>query len=193
MHLEQHEERGKAVILTASDLGLLYKSAKDTRQKIGFKLGGQCGLRSHEIIQVRPVDVIDGPAGPMVKVEHGKGDKYRETPLPNTLRETIEAYADVRPQPIDHPLLGIKTRQFRRWVSEAADRCRAETKDDRWRHLSTHDLRRSWGNLLIAANVEHGQIMEWGGWSDWETFRESYLARYTPERQRQEREKVEWL
>lgn len=193
MHLEDHDTKGKAVVMTSDEIDLLLDAAKDTRQRIAFGLGARCGLRSHEIIEVRPVDVVDGPAGAMIKVEHGKGDKYRETPLPNELKTTIEVYAEQRDAPIDHPLVDVSTRSFREWTKQAADRCRASTGDDRWRHLSTHDLRRSWSNLLVGSNVEHGQIMEWGGWDNWETFRENYLSRYTPSRQRQERSKVSWL
>jgi len=36
-------------------------------------------------------------------------------------------------------------------------------------------------------------VMEWGGWEDWETFRESYLGHYSAKKQREERDKVGWL
>lgn len=193
MHLQDHENKGKAVVLTDDEIDLLLEAAAFTQQRIAFGLGARCGLRSHEIVQIRPVDVVDGPAGLMVKIERGKGDKYRETPIPGRLADWIEIYDEQRNRPIDHPVVDVTTRTVRKWVKEAADRCRAETGDDRWRHLSTHDLRRTWGNLLIEEDVEHGQIMEWGGWENWETFRENYLGRYTPSRQRQERGKVDWL
>jgi hypothetical protein len=35
--------------------------------------------------------------------------------------------------------------------------------------------------------------MEWGGWEDWETFRNHYLAEFSPEALRRERTKVSWL
>jgi hypothetical protein len=35
--------------------------------------------------------------------------------------------------------------------------------------------------------------MEWGGWEDWETFRDHYLAEFSPEALRRERGKVSWL
>jgi hypothetical protein len=35
--------------------------------------------------------------------------------------------------------------------------------------------------------------MEWGGWEDWETFREHYLGAYSLDAQQRERQKVEWL
>jgi len=35
--------------------------------------------------------------------------------------------------------------------------------------------------------------MEWGGWEDWQTFRNHYLAEFSPEALRRERGKVNWL
>ena len=35
--------------------------------------------------------------------------------------------------------------------------------------------------------------MEWGGWEDWQTFRNHYLAEFSPEALRRERGKVGWL
>jgi hypothetical protein len=36
-------------------------------------------------------------------------------------------------------------------------------------------------------------VMEYGGWENFSTFRESYLNIHDPAYQRQEREKIEWL
>jgi hypothetical protein len=35
--------------------------------------------------------------------------------------------------------------------------------------------------------------MDWGGWEDWQTFRDHYLAEFSPEALRRERGKVSWL
>ncbi len=35
--------------------------------------------------------------------------------------------------------------------------------------------------------------MDWGGWEDWETFRQHYLGEFSPEAIRQERRKVDYL
>ncbi len=35
--------------------------------------------------------------------------------------------------------------------------------------------------------------MEFGGWDDWETFRESYLGAYSLNAEKQGIEKVDWL
>lgn len=108
--LLDHDTKGKAVVLTSDEIDLLLSAAKDNRQRIAFGLGARCGLRSHEITGIRPVDVVDGPAGSMIKVKHGKGEKYRETPLPKELKTTIEVYAEQRDVPIDQPLFDVLER-----------------------------------------------------------------------------------
>jgi hypothetical protein len=46
---------------------------------------------------------------------------------------------------------------------------------------------------LLEAGVLPSVVMEWGGWEDWQTFRDHYLAEFSPEALRRERGKVEWL
>jgi len=36
-------------------------------------------------------------------------------------------------------------------------------------------------------------VMEFGGWTDWETFRNHYLSEFSPEALRRERRKLSWL
>jgi hypothetical protein len=62
--------------------------------------------------------------------------------------------------------------------------------DDGLSHLSAYDLRRT---LLVDDEVEPGLVMEWGGWEDWETFREAYLGTYSTKAKTRAREKVDWL
>jgi integrase len=112
----------------------------------------------------------------VVRVQAEKGDKYGETPLTDSLAATINAYADVHDGGSDDPLVPRTTRTVRDWVTTIGDRLRDETGDDGWSHLSAHDLRRTWGTLLVDDEVEPGLVMEWGGWEDWETFREAYLG-----------------
>lgn len=65
--------------------------------------------------------------------------------------------------------------------------------EERRRQLTAHDLRRSWAQLCLEAEVEPGMLMEWGGWDNWETFRENYLGAYSPRAEREQSEKVPWL
>jgi len=181
------------VWLSLEEVNQLIAAAGDTRRTMAISLGARSGLRSKEITEVTPADIVDTEAGPRVRVWHGKGDKYRETPLPTDLVSTINAYADVAELEPDDTLVNASTRTLERWVHQAGDRLRAETQDEGWKYVTPHDLRRTWGTLLVEDDVEPGIIMEWGGWEDWETFREHYLGAYSMKKQKQEQQKVSWL
>ncbi|MFC7173364.1 tyrosine-type recombinase/integrase [Haloplanus litoreus] len=60
-------------------------------------------------------------------------------------------------------------------------------------YLGPHDLRRTWGTLLVEREVEPGLVMEWGGWEDWDTLREHYFGAYSLDAQQRGMKKVDWL
>jgi integrase len=91
------------------------------------------------------------------------------------------------------PLVDRSTRTIQRWVKTAGKRLYADTGDDGWTSLGPHDLRRTCGTLLVEREVESGLVMEWGGWEDWDTFREHYLGAYSLDAQQRGMEKVDWL
>jgi integrase len=142
---------------------------------------------------VSPEDVVDGPAGKMVRVWEGKGSKYRETPIPESLAQQINTYVDMREEGMDTNLIPRSTRTLRKWITAAREQMHDETGDEGWLFVSMHDLRRSWGQQLVESDVEPGMVMLWGGWENWETFREHYLGQYSAQKQQSEREKVGFL
>jgi len=79
-----------------------------------------------------------------------------------------------------------------RW-GDTARKQLADAAGDKWTYLGPHDLRRTWGTLLVEREVEPGLVMKWGGWENWETFREHYLGAYSLDAQQRRREKVGWL
>ena len=182
------------VWLSESDTEALLDAAGNTEQRIAFALGARCGLRSHEILEVTPDDVVPTDAGRMLIVEHGKGDKYRETPIPSDLVRQIEAVDDMRDESSDTPVISVTTTQsLRNWIQSTRERLAEQTDDDRWNHLSLHDLRRTWATALGSKEVDPLIICQWGGWNDLETFLEHYKGAYSPEAQRRGRNKVGWL
>lgn len=185
------EDDGKRVWLSQDELDGLLAEPDDTLRGIGLALAGRCGLRRHEVVGVTPRDIVSGPTGTHVRVD-GKGGHYREPPVPADLRTQIDAYADVAGVGPDDPLVDRNPKTIERWVVRAAEARRDATGDDGWKDVRPHDLRRSWGTLLLEHGVEPGMVMEWGGWTDWQTFRESYLGEFSPEAVRREREKLPW-
>jgi len=194
MKMEDHDDHdGRKVWLRPEEVDALLDEADGTTQTVALGLLARCGLRVAEAADVTPADVVDTPVGPFVRVQDGKGSKYRETPVPTDLAASMRALADVRDEAADTPLVDRSTRTIRRWVTTAGERLYADTGDGGWTYLGPHDLRRTWGTLLVEREVEPGLVMEWGGWEDWDTFREHYLGAYSLDAQQRGMEKVDWL
>jgi integrase len=154
------------VWLTEDEVVEFLAAAENTKQQISFGLGVRCGLRCKEITEARPRDVTSGPAGAFLRdvtsgpagaflrdvtsgpagaflrVESGKGDKYRETPIPENLVTQIQTMADLREEDDDEPLVDVSTRTVERWVDRTGEEL-AEHADDGWHYLTPHDLRRT--------------------------------------------------
>lgn len=202
MNLRQHAARDDMKVwLSADEIDQLLAQVEGrTSRRFAFALAARCGLRSEEVTDVRPLDIQDTDAGPMVIVREGKGDKYRETPIPPDLKREIEAAAQYRPQDEEWPVVtnqsdsrGVATRTLRHWMQAAREQLAEEDDDPRWRHLTMHDLRRTWATHLKSEDVDPMLVCDWGGWADLETFLDAYRGDFTPEAQRREREKVSWL
>jgi integrase len=153
----------------------------------------RCGCRSQEAIDVRPVDVVRGDETGrwFLRIPEGKGDKERQTPMPGDLAGLCRALGDnVQP---DDPIIDVTTRTLRRWVSRAAEQLAATENDDRWCYLGPHDLRRTWGHLMLEAEVLPSVLMQFGGWEDYETFQKHYFGKHSEQVQAREADKVAWL
>lgn len=195
MNLRDHpEDDGKKVWLSEDELDQLVNTVGDMEQRIAIELGGRCGLRSKEILDVASQHVVETDAGHMLRVWKGKGDKYRETPISESLATKVEAVAYRNGCDPDEPVLSVSTtRSLRRWVKHAAADVADEIGDDAWHYLSTHDLRRTWATSLSDHEVDPLIALEWGGWEDLDTFLDHYKGAYSPAAQRRAREKVDWL
>jgi len=195
MNLKAHAQRDDMKVwLSQAEVQHLLDAAEDTQQRIAFSLGARCGLRSHEVLDVAPEHVVDTDAGTVLRVWHGKGDQYRETPVPRDLATTIRTIDDVRDASASSSLVEItSTRSLRRWIQNTADRLQDETDEVGWDHLGFHGLRRTWATALASADVDALLVCDWGGWSNIETFLDHYRGTYSPEAQQRERGKVDWL
>ena len=179
------------VWLSTDEVNKLLDATDDSEEYIGIGLAVRCGLRSHEVLQVAPEHIHNTDMGHILRVWHGKGDKYRETPIPPDLAGRIETVADIR-NDTDSPVLSITTtRSFRNMINRVVERINND--DQGWKHLTPHDLRRTWATQLHDAEADPLVIMSWGGWNDLETFLDHYKGTNSPESQRRERQKVPWL
>jgi|APHM01.1.fsa_nt_gi Phage integrase family. len=192
------ETRSFAPVLPAPDPGFwldtaeadqLINAARDRVERIAFRLGLRSGLRVSEIVSVRARDIVDTSAGPRVRVWDSKGDEYRETPTTHDILAAAETIADLE----DHNTKLVP--HGTRWVQRHLDDVTSELveHDEMWSKVTPHDLRRSWATLLSADIDDPLLIMDFGGWSDMDTFLEHYRGSYSPQVQRRELKKVDWL
>jgi integrase len=195
MNVIDHDDTdGKKVWLSIDETDELLNEPDSMERSIAFELAVRCGLRSAEVLEVTPDDVVETDAGDMLKVPDGKGSKYRETPLPSTLKRQIQTVAEMREESSDEPIISVTTTQsLRNWINSSRGALAEETDDDRWNHLSMHDLRRTWATQVAQNDVDPLVVCQWGGWNDLDTFLEHYRGNYSPEAQRRERNKVNWL
>lgn len=192
MRLKDYDTReGKRVWLSEAEIGTLLDNTDPNHAEmdVAFTLAARCGLRRKEIVDVTPADLTDTSHGWVVRVWDGKGGKYREVPAPNSLTQTVLGMERAP----DEQLVTVDPSTIYDWVERARGRCQAETRDEGWQFVGPHDLRRSWGVRLLEHGVMPSVVMDWGGWEDWKTFRNHYLAEFSPEALRRERGKVGWL
>ena len=191
MRLDDYAEKdGKRVWLTEEEINRLVDVYEDPEKRVALMLAGRAGLRRSEIVSVQKKDFEMAPSG-FVRVwgDYAKRDKYREAPIPDELDHVVSAlthgYSD------EDRVVDASGTTVWRWVQRAADGIQEETGDEGWGYLDVHDLRRSWGgHLLWDCGVLPTVVMEFGGWTDWDTFADHYLGEITPQAQQREREKV---
>lgn len=191
---DYHEKDGKQVWLSDEEVEDLIDEAQSAEQRRAFLLGARCGLRRSEIVSVTVADFLNGPEG-FVRVweDYAKRDKYREAPVPDELENVVKNSLQYELD-ADCPVVNVDGSTVYRWVQRAAERRYAETGDKGWTYLDVHDLRRTWGgDLLWNQGLLPSSVMAFGGWSDWETFRDHYLGEMSPEAARRERDKVSWM
>ena len=96
------------------------------------------------------------------------------------MKRELENYSKERDITPSDPYVDVSTDSIRRWVREASKRLVDE--NERWQHVSSHDLRRSWAtHHLVEKDVSVRVMMEIGGWSSYSSI-EPYLAKPTPAR-----------
>jgi integrase len=119
MMIEEYETKdGRRVWLSRDEVEALLDVADDPLRKVALRLGAEVGLRSHEVVEVRPEHVVDGgEAGKMLVVPEGKGDKLREAPIPDSLADTVDAAASFGGVEDDEVLVDRSTRAIRNWVA----------------------------------------------------------------------------
>jgi len=195
MRLKDYDEKdGKRVWLSEQEIQMLLANGdNNVETEIALTLMARAGLRRQEVVDVTFNDLLETETGATCRIWDGKGEKYREVPVPDDLLTRTETMLQMDDREPDDAIVTVAASTLYSWVQRAAERSHAETGDAGWLEVGPHDLRRSWGVRLLEAGVLPSVVMEWGGWEDWETFRNHYLAEFSPEALRRERGKLSWL
>jgi len=191
-----HERDGKRVWLSGAEIEQLIEETGNTYQKIALKLACRCGLRRSEIVQITPNDVVTSERGSTyVRIweDVAKKEHYREVPVPDGLGTEIETATDLLDIDDDEPIIDYTDKTVYRWVKRCAEKRYEETGDEGWTFVDATDLRRSWATHILGEGVLPSVVMSWGGWENWDTFREHYLGEFSPEVLERERQKVDFL
>ena len=181
MRLADNPDEGRKVWLSESEVDRLTNHVEDPETRIALRLMVECGLRTKEVMRTRPADVrdIDGDSeGYKLRVWEGKGDKYRETWIPEDLAESIRMFVSMSERDIgpEDALIGMSRRTLQRRIESAREDLQEETGDEGWQYVSAHDLRRTWGTQAIEAGVIPTLVMQAGGWEDFKTFQQHYMG-----------------
>lgn len=190
MFWEEHDnpDYGYKIWLSQNETDQLIAEMLTDDQELAVLLGVRSGLRSDEIVRVTPGDVRSTEAGYMLRVQGAKGGKLRQTPVPDMVAGMLRGRS-----PQEQPVVDVTTRTLRNWVSDAGKRLAASTGEEMWGEVTPHDLRRTWATSLDGSDVSMNIVCDWGGWTDIDTFLDHYRGTNSPEIQREQREKVDWL
>ena len=156
---------------------------RDWQREIAIQLQTQCGLRSDEVPKVTLGDIRYSDDGECWlfsvrgKNTEGGDPKMRDAWMPENVWRNVSKYARERGLSDEDPLVSVSPSSVRRWVREAAQSVAEDTEKDRWNHVSSHDLRRSWATWHLVERpdpVDVRTMMAVGGWSSYSAI-EPYL------------------
>ncbi len=153
---------------------LLTVGATSSDQRIILTLLSR-GLRASEAVKANSETDMFRDARGLILSVRGKGGKYREVPIPETLANAKF--------PIIRRGSPISTNTALAWTKEAGERIGIK-------NLSCHDLRRSFCQNALRT-VPSEMVRQWSGHSSQETFERHYISTNDISFQAHEREKLE--
>jgi len=185
MRTERNKDGSWNVWMSREEYRALPRAADSFEREVAIRLMGDCGLRAHEVLDVRPEHIsrmsdgrhyeLEVVGGKDTTGEYDQG-KHRETWLPIEVESLINRYIQSEGIDRDESLVDVSKRSVQNWVEWAAGDAAEEMGDSDYERVSSHDLRRAWANhLLVEENVSPRIVMALGGWSSYDAI-EPYLA-----------------
>jgi len=181
MKIEPHQNQdGYKVWLSNNEQDQLleYYDEQPVRQ-LAIWLGLH-GLRVDEIVNVRFEDFrrmdVDEERY-VLRVRDGKTG-YRECPVSNDLYSLAKTIKNLQSLRKDEQIIDYSKSSVRNWVQWAGEDLQGQ-EGKHWKHIRTHDLRRTWATHTywsLRGDRAREVVMEWGGWTDVQTFTSNYLG-----------------
>lgn len=190
VRIDDSEEHAKCWLDYPGEIQQVESRARerDWEQEIAIQLMARVGCRASGVLSARPSGLRWNSDGDYWEIEvRGKNTKggektVRDSYVPERVKENLDRYASERDIDDDEPYVSKSESTVRRWVDELTDDISDETDNDRWRHVSSHDLRRSWAtHNLVEQDVPVRVMMAIGGWSSYDAI-EPYLTVPSAER-----------
>ena len=161
----------------------------DWEREIAIQLMGRCGLRADEVTYPSDAELRWSEKGDVWLFEvrgkntRGGNPKLRDAWMPQTVEANVRRFSRERGHETSESWVQASTSSIRRWVKEGAETiAHGAVQPERWRQVSSHDLRRSWATYhLVERQVDVRTMMAIGGWSDYSAI-EPYLAEPTEKR-----------
>ena len=161
----------------------------DWQREIAVMLMGRCGLRVDEVNYPGDAELRWSEKGECWFVEirgkntRGGDPKVRDAWMPEEVEANVRRFSRERGRETGESWVQASKSSVRRWVKEAAEEVAQDAaQPERWRQVSSHDLRRSWATFhLVERQVDVRTMMAVGGWSDYSAV-EPYLAEPTERR-----------
>lgn len=165
---------------------------RDWEQEVFIQLQVRVGARVSGVLSAKPSGIKWNEDGEYWSIEiRGKNTKggektVRDAYLPKSVKENLDRYQAERGIEPDEHYVQKSVSTLRRWVDEITNELAKETGKERYKHVSSHDLRRSWAtHHLVEKDVGVRIMMEIGGWSSYEAI-EPYLTKPSTEKIGQE-------
>lgn len=165
---------------------------REWEQEVFIQLQVYVGSRVSGSVTAKPSGIKWNEDGEYWSIEiRGKNTKggektVRDAYLPKSVKENLDRYQSERGIDEDEPYVQKSVSTLRRWVEEITKELAQETGKERYKHVSSHDLRRSWAtHHLVEKDVGVRIMMEIGGWSSYEAI-EPYLTKPSKEKIGQE-------
>ncbi|MCL9813982.1 bacterio-opsin activator domain-containing protein [Natranaeroarchaeum aerophilus] len=159
-------ERGDA--LSRIEYERLLDAATTYRQALVVRLVAEAGLRTSEIVRISPDALRSVGTGAILDVS--EGDSTRVTYLNSDLARAFERYVRSNDLDPEVPIVDVTPRRLSMLIDEVTDEAADQTGNDRFRSVSTADLRQFFAEtLLVEEDVDPRIVRTVGGWQSLDT------------------------